>query len=173
MPCFFSVFCLDLDDKSWRQATRYRMTNVQCLVKSYVFYKGDFLDFFFFICRPSDSTVLEDAGIESRTVATLALTARRRSNHSARSYTEVYQLCCEITNFLTLQIEMPTYKLLPSPVTPVPESIDPVFAKTSLKRLFSMTEYEHFGLVFTKTRVYKFGHRTLETSFRYNRNRKT
>jgi hypothetical protein len=25
-----------------------------------------------------------------------------------------------------------------------------------------MTEYEHFGLVFTKARVYKFGHRTLE-----------
>jgi hypothetical protein len=41
----------------------------------------------------------------------------------------------------------------------VPEIIDPVFAKTSPKRSFSMTEYERFGLVFTKTRVYKFGHR--------------
>jgi hypothetical protein len=41
---------------------------------------------------------------------------------------------------------------------PVPEFIDPVFAKTSPKRSFSMTEYERFGLVFTKTRVYKFGH---------------
>jgi hypothetical protein len=41
----------------------------------------------------------------------------------------------------------------------VAEIIDPVFVKTSLKRLFSMTEYERFGLVFTKTRVYKFGHR--------------
>ncbi len=40
----------------------------------------------------------------------------------------------------------------------VPEIIDPVFAKTSLKRSFSMTKYERFGLVFTKTRVYKFGH---------------
>ncbi len=29
-----------------------------------------------FICRPSDSTVSEDAGIEPRTVATLALTAK-------------------------------------------------------------------------------------------------
>jgi hypothetical protein len=29
------------------------------------------------ICRPTDSTVSEDAGIEPRTVATLALTARR------------------------------------------------------------------------------------------------
>jgi hypothetical protein len=35
-----------------------------------------------FICRPSDSTVSEDAGIEPRTVATSAL-AVRRSNHSA------------------------------------------------------------------------------------------
>ncbi len=42
----------------------------------------------------------------------------------------------------------------------VPEIIDTVFAKTSPKRLFSMTEYERFGLVFTKTRVYKFGHST-------------
>ncbi len=40
-----------------------------------------------FICRPSDSTVLEDAGMEPRTVATSAL-AVRRSNHSARSYPE-------------------------------------------------------------------------------------
>jgi hypothetical protein len=40
----------------------------------------------------------------------------------------------------------------------LPEIIDTVFAKTSPKRSFSMTEYERFGLVFTKTRVYKFGH---------------
>jgi hypothetical protein len=32
-----------------------------------------------FICRPSDSTVSEDAGIEPRTVATMALMARRSS----------------------------------------------------------------------------------------------
>ncbi len=38
-----------------------------------------------FICRPSDSTVSEDAGIEPRTVATTAL-AVRRSNQSARSH---------------------------------------------------------------------------------------
>jgi hypothetical protein len=37
-----------------------------------------------FICRPLDSTVSEDAGIEPRTVATTAL-AVRHSNHSARS----------------------------------------------------------------------------------------
>ncbi len=40
----------------------------------------------------------------------------------------------------------------------VPEIIDPVFAKTSPKRSFSMTEYERFGFVLTKMRVYKFGH---------------
>jgi hypothetical protein len=33
-----------------------------------------------FICRPSDSTVSEDAGIEPRTVATSALTVRRSSH---------------------------------------------------------------------------------------------
>ncbi len=40
-----------------------------------------------FVCRPSDSTVShsQDARIEPRTVATLALAARR-SNHSARSH---------------------------------------------------------------------------------------
>jgi hypothetical protein len=32
-----------------------------------------------------------------------------------------------------------------------PEFIDPVFAKTSLKRSFSMTENERFGFVFAKT----------------------
>jgi hypothetical protein len=56
------------------------------------FFKGEFWDFFLFmciihrciICRPSDSTLSEDAGIGPRTVATWALTARR-SNHSARS----------------------------------------------------------------------------------------
>jgi hypothetical protein len=37
------------------------------------------------ICCPSNSTVSEDAGIEPRTVATLAL-AVRRSNLSARSH---------------------------------------------------------------------------------------
>jgi hypothetical protein len=46
---------------------------------------------------------------------------------------------------------------------PVPEITDLVFAKTCPKRSFSMTEYERFGLVFMKTRVYKFGHRTVAT----------
>ncbi len=33
----------------------------------------------------------------------------------------------------------------------MPEFIDPVFLKTSPKRSFSITENEHFRLVFTKT----------------------
>jgi hypothetical protein len=37
------------------------------------------------ICRPSDSSVSEDAGIKPRAVATLSL-AGRRSNHPARSH---------------------------------------------------------------------------------------
>jgi len=50
---------------------------------------GDFLGFFMyfmhsiqhcFICRPSDSTVPEDAGFEPRALAKLVLAARR-SNH--------------------------------------------------------------------------------------------
>ncbi len=35
--------------------------------------------------------------------------------------------------------------------TPVPEFIDLVFAKTSTKRSFSMSENERFGLFFAKT----------------------
>ncbi len=52
-------------------------------------YTGEFFKIFlmyiiqhFLICRLSDSTVSEDAAIEPRTIATLALPVRR-SNHSA------------------------------------------------------------------------------------------
>ncbi len=38
-----------------------------------------------FVCRPSDSTVSEDAGIKPKIVATMEL-AVRRSNHSAKSH---------------------------------------------------------------------------------------
>ncbi len=41
---------------------------------------------------------------------------------------------------------------------PVPEIIDPVFTKTSQNACFLLSENERFGLVFVKTRVYKFGH---------------
>jgi hypothetical protein len=52
--------------------------------------KGGFFLFMYdiqhcFICRPSDSTVSEDAGIEPRTVATLALAVR-----SSRSVDLIY-----------------------------------------------------------------------------------
>jgi hypothetical protein len=52
---------------------------------------GDFFGLFLyfiqhsFLCRPSDSTVLEDAGIEPRTISSLSLTISR-SNHSTRSH---------------------------------------------------------------------------------------
>jgi hypothetical protein len=39
-----------------------------------------------FICRPGDSTVLEDAGIEPRTVEVTLALAVRWSNHSARAH---------------------------------------------------------------------------------------
>jgi hypothetical protein len=58
--------------------------------------KGDFLKSILIqhcvICRPSDSTVTEDAGIENRTVATFALAVRpskdlaRPHPHSVRSH---------------------------------------------------------------------------------------
>jgi hypothetical protein len=44
-----------------------------------------------FIGRPSDSAVSEDAGMEPRTVATLALTAKR-SNRSAKSHPQYFAL---------------------------------------------------------------------------------
>jgi hypothetical protein len=40
----------------------------------------------------------------------------------------------------------------------VPGIIHPVFAKTSQNARFLLSENERFGLVFVKTRVYKFGH---------------
>jgi hypothetical protein len=51
-----------------------------------------------FICRRSDSTVSEDAGIEPRTVATTAL-AVRRSTHSTRShpFANILQVICPST----------------------------------------------------------------------------
>jgi hypothetical protein len=66
-------------------------TCIQC-TNSYSFNRGIFLDLFMyfiqhcFICRPSDSTVSQDAGIDPGLlrVATSAM-AVRRSNHSARS----------------------------------------------------------------------------------------
>ncbi len=61
--------------------------------------------------------------------------------------------------------ERGTYKWEKNYINPVPEIIDTVFAKTSAKRSFSITEYDRFWLVFTKTRVCKFEHRALFQSW--------
>jgi hypothetical protein len=57
-----------------------------------------------FICRPSDYTVSEGTGIEPKTVATSALTARR-SNHSARSQSHQHLInlvtCANFSSFLS------------------------------------------------------------------------
>jgi hypothetical protein len=67
------------------------LENVKNIIIQLIFLRGIFIYNFSmyviqhcFTCRPSDSTMSEDAGIESMTVATMALTARR-SNHSATS----------------------------------------------------------------------------------------
>jgi hypothetical protein len=60
-----------------------KMTNVPSQLFNIflkIFFWGNFFSYFIqhcFICRPSDSTVPTDAGIEPRTVATSALTVRR------------------------------------------------------------------------------------------------
>jgi hypothetical protein len=64
-------------------------------------FKGNFFEFFlfmyainhFFICRPSYSTVSEYAGIEFRTVATLALTARPSNVITRLDIIKSGQLC--------------------------------------------------------------------------------
>jgi hypothetical protein len=64
--------------------------NGGCKYVSLLEQQGEFLLFCYqhcFRCRPSDFTESEYAGIELRTVATLAL-AVRHSNHSARSTKE-------------------------------------------------------------------------------------
>ncbi len=77
--------------------------------------------------------------------------------------------CCVVLHAVKIQKlwgEVPSnefkasYKHKGSVSNPLHEIIDTFFAKTSPNCSFSMTEYERFGLVFTKTRVYKFGHRT-------------
>ena len=62
----------------------FQQTNRQ-LYRNYIIYFLKYLIQHSFVCYNSDSAVSEDAGIEPRTVETLALTARR-SNHSARSH---------------------------------------------------------------------------------------
>jgi hypothetical protein len=49
------------------------------------------------------------------------------------------------------QLNLPEARMQLGSYRPVPEFIDPVFAKTSPKRSFSVIENERFGLVFAKT----------------------
>jgi hypothetical protein len=85
----------DIDDADPQHCLGLMNTKCQCfgstLDSFFLFFFNIFLGDFFlffsayiiqhcFICRPSDSTVPTDAGIEPRTVATGAL-AVRRSNH--------------------------------------------------------------------------------------------
>ncbi len=53
----------------------------------------------------------------------------------------------------TFRLRLITFKVTLTGLlkSPVPEFIDPVFAKTSLRRSFSVIENERFGLVFAKT----------------------
>ncbi len=62
---------------------------------------------------PSDSSVSEDAGIEPRTVATLAL-AVRHSNHSARSHPHRLDLILSYLSPLFLFHPLPLPSLFPS-----------------------------------------------------------
>ncbi len=85
-----SVF---IDSSGKEKIFKLKSFNYFLFTLSIVELKGGFFGFFLFvyvsqtcfICRPSDSTLSEDARIEPRTVATLSLTARR-SNHLARSH---------------------------------------------------------------------------------------
>jgi hypothetical protein len=78
----FSLLFSSVYVREWQST---RILALLCAEYEY-HYWFDFLIFFMhyiqhcFICRPSDSTVSEDAEIEPRTVATSALTVRR-SNH--------------------------------------------------------------------------------------------
>ncbi len=65
-----------------------------------------------FICRPLDSTVSEDAGIDPRTVATLALTARR-SYHLARSHPQLGYRSHPIAMAKLLLLKVGVSKLFP------------------------------------------------------------
>ncbi len=82
LDCWLFCLSFDGDSKIKEQGDEYDRFPIAVSH----FYQGDVikrLKVHCFICRPSESTVLKDAGIEPRRVATTAL-AVRRSNHSHR-----------------------------------------------------------------------------------------
>jgi hypothetical protein len=68
-----------------------------------------------FICRPSDFTVSEDAGIEPRTVMSLALTARH-SNPQSTYFTERGQSYLSSSKILTLHPPLRPASVYPPPL---------------------------------------------------------
>ncbi len=96
--CYSILECPEWPEHSMCRIYIYLLTyvNIDTYIHTYIhidiyFFSGWFYKIFkyltqhCFICRPSDSTVPEDAGIEPRTVATLAL-ALTLYNLSARSH---------------------------------------------------------------------------------------
>jgi hypothetical protein len=81
----------------------------------------------------------------------LTLKVWRISPHTVRLYSVLLALYSQTTHD-TIKYSLSTIK------TSVPEFIDPVFAKTSSKRSFSVIENESVGACFRKNWVYKFGH---------------
>jgi len=71
---------------SWSWRSIKLLQRMEWILKVFLFLFFQYFIQHWFICRLSDSTVLEDAGIEPRKVATSTL-AVRRYNHSARSRT--------------------------------------------------------------------------------------
>ncbi len=85
--------------------------------------------------------------------------ASQESQHNMRStpVTTIFYTKWNDTKSQLLPVRNRTCILLS--LKPVPELIDPVFAKTSPKSSFSVMKNERFRLVFAKT-VYYFGHRS-------------
>ncbi len=98
-----------------------------------------------FICRPSDSTVSEDAGIEPRTVADTTL-AVCLSNHSARShpyflhfYTHNNFLFAEITYLLILKMLTEILLRIPFIVWSMFSSIDLSLSAVKMRQIYLST----------------------------------
>ncbi len=108
---------------SWFCCAHGSVTRSMIAFRVFLSNSGNFLFFLFFmcfiqhcfICRPSDSAVSEDAGIEPRTVLTMPL-AVRRSNHSTWSHpllnTILLHAAAYIQMFSTVQYLIEHFNLL-------------------------------------------------------------